>query len=52
MRKHICATWVEADLGTTLDRVAIGHHDTSHRDVHVVARGMGSAYDATPALRF
>jgi type IV secretory pathway VirD2 relaxase len=31
---------VEADLGTTLDWVAVDHHDTGHPHVHVVVRGI------------
>ena len=31
---------VEADLGTTLDWVAVDHHDTGHPHVHVVVRGV------------
>lgn len=31
---------MEADLGTTLDWVAVDHHDTGHPHVHVVVRGM------------
>jgi len=30
---------MEADLGTTLDWVAVNHHDTGHPHVHVVVRG-------------
>jgi type IV secretory pathway VirD2 relaxase len=31
---------MEADLGTTLDWVAVDHHDTGHPHVHVVVRGI------------
>lgn len=31
---------MEADLGTTLDWVAVDHHDTGHPHVHVVVRGV------------
>ncbi|MBV9288846.1 MAG: DUF3363 domain-containing protein, partial [Hyphomicrobiales bacterium] len=31
---------VETDLGTTLDWVAVDHHDTGHPHVHVVVRGV------------
>ena len=31
---------VEADLGTTLDWVAVDHHDTGHPHVHVIVRGV------------
>jgi hypothetical protein len=31
---------VEKDLGTTLDWVAVDHHDTGHPHVHVVVRGV------------
>ncbi len=31
---------MEADLGTTLDWVAVDHHDTGHPHVHVVMRGV------------
>jgi len=32
---------MEEDLGTTLDWVAVDHHDTGHPHVHVVVRGVG-----------
>jgi len=31
---------MESDLGTTLDWVAVDHHDTGHPHVHVVVRGI------------
>ena len=31
---------VERDLGTTLDWIAVDHHDTGHPHVHVVLRGV------------
>ena len=31
---------VETDLGTTLDWVAVDHHDTGHPHVHVIVRGV------------
>src|SRR5579883_2349288 len=31
---------VEVDLGTTLDWVAVDHHDTGHPHVHIVVRGV------------
>lgn len=31
---------MEADLGTTLDWMAVDHHDTGHPHVHVVVRGV------------
>ena len=31
---------METDLGTTLDWVAVDHHDTGHPHVHVVVRGV------------
>ncbi|RVT95049.1 DUF3363 domain-containing protein [Sphingomonas crocodyli] len=31
---------VEQDLGTTLDWVAVEHHDTGHPHVHIVVRGV------------
>ena len=31
---------VEKDLGTTLDWVAVDHHDTGHPHIHVVVRGV------------
>ncbi len=31
---------LESDLGTTLDWVAVDHHDTGHPHVHVVVRGI------------
>ena len=31
---------MEEDLGTTLDWVAVDHHDTGHSRVHVVVRGV------------
>jgi type IV secretory pathway VirD2 relaxase len=31
---------MEADLGTTLDWVAVDHHDTGHPHAHVVVRGV------------
>ena len=31
---------VEADLGTTLDWVAVDHHDTGHPHVHVIVRSV------------
>ncbi|MEL7541567.1 MAG: hypothetical protein AAGJ51_11740, partial [Pseudomonadota bacterium] len=31
----------ERDLGTTLDWVAVNHHDTDHPHVHLVLRGRG-----------
>ena len=31
---------IEADLGTTLDWVAVDHHDTGHPHAHVVVRGV------------
>lgn len=31
---------MEADLGTTLDWVAVDHHDTGHPHVHIVVRGV------------
>ncbi len=31
---------MEADLGTTLDWVAVDHHDTGHPHVHIVVRGI------------
>lgn len=31
---------VETDLGTTLDWVAVDHHDTGHPHIHVIVRGV------------